>query len=119
MTTAPTFPRFAAAPKCDPALLLRPRELLLDRPVRRRWTVPTHFWELAALGVLLVAVVWAGSVTWRLGELEKIEAAVAELVMIQARQAELARIVGSEESRALQKADRERAEVVRPIERAP
>lgn len=110
--TAPTFPRFATAPKCDPAQLAQPPELLLDRPVRKT----ASLWRSEAFwcAILAAVVVYAGWYAYRTGGIER---RVAELEEIHARQAELARIVGNEEAIELMGADRERAAVVRAIER--
>ena len=97
--TAPTFPRFAAAPKCDPALLLTDN-LLLDRPTRR--IVSPARRELL-WAVLLAAIAWQ---SWHNHDLRT---RVGELERIDALRTELARIVRSEEAQRLMAEDRVRA----------
>lgn len=107
---APTFSRFHATPKCNPALLMEAPELLLDRPASRRWSIPEPTRETLLLACVLAVTVVIG---WHSYQLRQIEAQIAQLVAIQATQAELKRIVGSEEAQALQAADQARAAVRR------
>lgn len=113
----PTFPRFAAAPKCDPAQLVQPHELLLDRPVRRRWAIPEPTREALLFAFVLAVTVYAGWKSYQIGtDLRQIDGKVGELLAAQA-QAELDRIVGNEESLELMDTDRASEAVVRAIER--
>lgn len=118
MTTRPDFSDFhAAIEKCDPEQLA---ELLLDRPVRTRRTIPESTREAALFLFILAWALFFGWYTHQNGaELRQIRAEVGELLASHARQEELAQLVGSEEAIDLMNADRERAAVVRAIERAP